>query len=434
MKYQEAYEYLQRISYSGIKPGLERLNQLLFSLGNPQEKCRFIHIAGTNGKGSTTHMIANILRNAGFVVGLYQSPYLQNHRENIQINGKWIEEADFAVEMAKIKRKIEKMEADDQELPTAFEVETALAFSYFKEKACDIVCLETGMGGRLDATNVIRQPLVTVITQIDRDHMNFLGEELIQIAEEKAGIIKGGQVVLYPLQQEETEAVIRKKCEENGAVLYQPSLTLLNYEETDWKYEFFVYNHLKFRKAMLGKFQIYNALTAYQAIQCLRKEGYDISDAAIQAGIEQTALIGRMEVIAEKPLILLDGGHNPAGARAAENILADLKRQNKRIFIIMGVLKDKEYGAMLASLAPYAEGLFAVPVNSERTLAPEELAERAKMYADEVTSCASSKEALDLVMKRMNIKDVLMICGSLYLAGEIRPLVQNIVLAGWKKS
>lgn len=425
MTFEETLQYIESLSVFGMKLGLERLSILLKKMGDPQKKLRFIHVAGTNGKGSTAAMVANILRYAGYKTGLYISPYVINIRERMQVDNRLISEQELA-ECATYVRGIAAEMQAEEESPTQFELETAIAFEWFYRSGCELVCLEVGLGGRFDATNIIDQPLVQVITAIGLDHTAVLGDTIEKIAFEKAGIIKGGVTVLYPIQEEGVRTVIRRKCEETHCNLIIPSLKKLTILDDDWLHMEFSYDGLVLKTSLPGRFQVYNSITAVEAVRQLVKLGYAISEKNIVYGIEHTVFPARMEVLLQKPLVLLDGAHNPSGARALAETLAQLK--GRPITMMIGMLADKDCDETLRVLAPYASRIITVTPPNPRALPAKDLAKKAAPYCRVVQDAEDAVETVRLTLDTMQGEEALVICGSLYLASELRPaLIEKII-------
>lgn len=420
MNYEEAMRYVNGLSRFGMNLGLSRMTALLEKLGNPQNQLRFIHIAGTNGKGSTSTMLSNMLIHSGYCTGLFISPYVLCFRERMQVNGEMISEEEFS-ECASLVCQHADEVAAEFESPTQFELETAIAFVWYQKKRCDLVCLEVGLGGRFDATNVIPCSLLQVITSIGLDHTAILGDHLAQIAFEKAGIIKGGTTVLYPLQDPEVVSVIEKKCREVGGALCLPDLNQLHILRDDWLEGEFCYDGITYRKSLPGTVQIYNCITAIEAAKQLRKQGLSLKDVDIRYGIERTKIPARMELLSRSPLVILDGSHNPDGARALESTLKELS--TRPITLLMGVLDDKDYTQILKTLAPYAKHLIAVTPDSPRALSAKEFAQQAKKYCSQVSYFEDVAEAIHATVAELPADEVLVICGSLYLASAARPLL-----------
>lgn len=375
MTYEEAVDFLNEPKYSQTRPGLGPVTELLRRLGDPQDQLKYVHIAGTNGKGSTAAMADSVLRQAGYKTGLYTSPYLERFTERIRVDGLEIGRDDLSRITQRVKDTVDEMAADGQTAPTIFEMVTAVAFLYFAEQKCDIVVLEVGMGGRLDATNVIKDPEVCAICAIDYDHMQFLGNTLEEIAHEKAGIIKPGSYVVSHPQEPEVQQVLLDQCvkmgahlrmvEDGDAVVVRSDIGGQNYKLRDGR---------QHRIGMLGSYQIRNALVVEAAVDALRKRGWKISEDDLARGLRNARWGGRFELVSHKPFILIDGAHNPNGARALREGLEALFPGRKFTFIA-GVLADKDFDSVFRIIGPIAERFVTVEPVSERALPAAKLAE-----------------------------------------------------------
>ncbi len=319
-----AIEYITTLKGGSINPGLERIADLLETMGNPEKDLRFIHLAGTNGKGSTLAFLYSVLTEAGYRVGRYTSPAVFNYRERFTVGKRMISEKDFVKGTEIVRAAAEEMAEKGKDTPSAFEAETALAFWYFKEKACDIVLLETGMGGRLDATNVIPAPMAAVIASVSYDHMNFLGDTLEKIAGEKAGIIKPGSAVVSAKQHEEAGSVIKKAAEQAKTEYYEVDEGAIKDRKVakGALYQLFDYkDYKKIKIGLVGKYQLKNAALAIEAAQALRDKGLKITDSALLKGLENAVWPGRFQKVSDKPCVIVDGAHNEEAAeRLAESI------------------------------------------------------------------------------------------------------------------
>ncbi|MBR4859292.1 MAG: bifunctional folylpolyglutamate synthase/dihydrofolate synthase [Clostridia bacterium] len=424
MNCNEAIEYIHSLEKFGIKPGMERIRALCAELGNPQEKLKIIHVAGTNGKGSTSTIISNILRQSGYNTGLFISPYVTDFRERIQYNGNMIEKNELAECVETVKEAIDKLALQDIQ-PTEFEAVTAAAFLYFKKKNCDFVVLEVGLGGRLDSTNVVVAPYVSVITSISFDHTAILGDTIEKIAAEKCGIIKfGAETVAYPFQDEKAMAVIRETCKNKLNELRVPDLSKLTVKEERLEGTYAVYDGLEFLLPLAGEHMIYNACTAVEAVRSLSRLAIEISDDAIITGIEKSVMPARTELIKKKPVIILDGGHNEGCANA---LCTFIKKHltGKRIIMLSSMMADKDYDSYLKTVAPLAQTFIAARADVPRALSSDELCESAKAYCDNCYSVADPVKAVAAARNIMQTDDVLIVCGSFYLAGEIRDCLLN---------
>lgn len=424
MQYDEIIKRIDSLGKFGIHLGLGRIQKLLFNMGNPQDKLRFVHIAGTNGKGSTTTMIANILKQSGYRTGLFISPHVLCFEESMQINNVAITQeeltgcAEFVFEQF-------DHSAVDGEYPTQFEVVTAIALEWFYRRGCDIVCLEVGLGGRYDSTNVISAPLVQVITSIGIDHAAILGDTIAKIAYEKAGIIKGGTTVLYPLQEEDAVSEIQKQCELANSMLVMPDISQLTVTDEGFEANTFTYKGVAYQKGLRGGFQVYNAVTAITAAQELIKQGFEITETSIQDGVRAAFIPARMEVLSQNPLIVLDGAHNPDGGKVLAQSLAKLSP--KKLTVLMGVLADKEYDAFLRIIQPYVFRFVAVTPHNPRALHAKDLCERARAMGMNAQYSGDIQDGVKTALRETDQNGALVICGSLYLAADVRKIVLEIL-------
>lgn len=420
MTYEESLAFIHSHKRFSGASTMAHITELLNRMGNPQNKLKFVHIAGTNGKGSTTTMTANILRHAGYKTGLYISPFVLCFRERMQINGVMISERELAEITAEVKQHCDAMAKNGSE-PIEFELVTAIALQWFARQGCDIVCFEVGLGGRFDATNVIAPPLVQVITSISLDHTAILGDTIEQIAFEKCGIIKGGVTVCYPVQELSALSVIMEQCAIKGSTLVQPnanSIEVLNHTLFD---TVFCYRGLELHPSLAGEHQIYNAVTVVETCIQLRLQGFGIKDSDIVYGIGNTHFPARMEVLSRKPLIVLDGAHNPSGTQALERALQQLSTH--KITVIMGMLADKDWKDSSARIARHAAKFIAVTPPSPRALSAEQLALVVKQHCADVQSCNNIPQATALAVENLGEQDALVVCGSLFLAAEVRPIL-----------
>ncbi len=405
-----AEKYIHSLLKFGIKPGLQRVRELCKGLGNPQDELRFIHIAGTNGKGSVSTQMANILASAGYKTGLFISPYILDFRERIQINSEWISKDDLEACTLKVKAVADKM----AEQPTEFEVITAIAFLYFKEQKCDFVVLETGLGGRFDSTNIIRKPECSIITSISLDHIAVLGDTLEKIAFEKCGIIKeNGMTVSYPLQADSVKEIIENSAKEKNNSLFIPQKPSVINESIDGTT--INYKGIVFEIPMIGEHQVQNTVTSIEAaIQLGVKIEHIIN------GIKKTKLPARIEIVSKEPLIIIDGGHNDAGAKALSYALKKFVKQE--LIAVMGMMSDKECEKLIFEIAPLCKTVIATEVpNNPRSLKSDELKEILSQYT-ETLAIKNPKEAY-LKAKELASDKALLVCGSLYLASEIKKFI-----------
>ena len=414
MNYEEARVYLEQASKYGSVLGLESMKGLLDKLDNPQDQLRFIHIAGTNGKGSVLAYLSTILQKAGYRIGRYISPTLFSYRERIQVNGQRIEKDALARHITVIARAVEEIKRRQEPIPTVFEIETALAFLYFKEKKCDIAVVETGLGGALDATNVIKTTLLEVIAPIGLDHMDVLGKTLGEIAAQKAGIIKEGTRVVTAAQEPEAREVLERVCREKNCRLRQVEPQKLKDIHYGWDQQSFSYKQWEnVQISLAGKFQIQNAALALEAAEQLREESFDLPDTAVYEGMRETCWRGRFTVVSREPVVILDGAHNPQAARALKNSLEQYF-SGKKLYYVFGVFRDKDYKKIIELTAPAAEHIITVETpDNPRALPAEELREEVKRLNPAVESADSVESAVEKSLKLMNPEDVLVIFGSL---------------------
>lgn len=419
MNYTEAMEYIELLNKSGIVPGLGRVRELCRRLGNPQEELSIIHIAGTNGKGSTLAFLSTILKAAGYKVGRYISPTIFEYRERIQVNEKMISQKAFCEGVELIKEIAEQMEAEGIGRPSSFEAETALAFWYFREKKCQLVVLETGLGGLEDATNIITKPLVSVLASISMDHMNFLGDSLEKIAGQKAGIIKEKCPVVALSGKPEVMKVIEKQASAMGSSLYIADPSLAVKVSHKIPYQTFDYEGFKRLKiSLLGSYQIDNAILALKTIEVLNEQGFKVSEEKIRQGLEETIWPGRFMLLDKKPFIFADGAHNQdAAIRLMETV--EYYFTNKRIIYIMGMLRDKEYEKVVDITCRRADLIFTVQTpGNPRSLSAYDLAKSVSQVNSRVTSMDSVSEALEAAKMVAGPEDVILAFGSLSFLGE----------------
>lgn len=403
MNYNETLEYIHSLGMFSHPAGLERINRLLNALDNPQDKFPAIHIAGTNGKGSISVMVASALQKEGYRVGLFTSPYIVNFRERITVNGEYIPEDDLC-------RLAEKVRATNIAV-TEFEFITAVGFLYFAEMNCDIVVAETGLGGRLDATNTLNNVALSVIAKIGLDHTAILGNTIEEIAREKCGIIKNNKVVTVGSQPENALRVIKEFAPD--VIIPETPKTL----STDISGNTFIYKGEKFSTSLLGEFQIENAAAA---IEVLQNCGFKISLDSIKWGIKNAFIPARIEIISKTPLIILDGAHNPDGAKVLSRFM---EAYSGKITALIGVMKDKDYKEVLFHTLKHCKSVVCVTPNSlPRALKGAELMKEAKEYCSDVICANTILEGLEMAKVKTG-NDPIFIFGSLYLASNIRNLI-----------
>ena len=425
MNYIEATKYMNEARKKGSILGLENMKNLMDKLDNVQDKMKVLHIAGTNGKGSTSAYLSGILMEAGYKVGIYTSPAVFDYLEIFKINNEMISEEEYADILQEIKIKIDEMAAEGMETPTAFEIETGLAFLYFYKNNCDFAVIETGMGGSTDATNIVKKPLLSIITPVSMDHMEFLGNTLTEIAHKKAGIIKEGCRVVSACQNEEVAYVIKEEAEKKNSSLFVAgdAKGVLGKDYTDICYKGTDNNEYYVTTSMLGSFQIQNVATAIEAAISLREAGVKISNEDIRQGIKKTVWHGRFEKIGESPDIYFDGGHNPGAAVNIRNTV-EIYFTNRKIIYIIGVLADKDYDKVLEITAPLATEIITVtPPDNVRALDGKILMEAVKEYNENVTYADSLQEAVRRGKEAAGEEGVVIIFGSLSYLGRIKRIV-----------
>ena len=422
MTYNEAVQKINSLLTFGIKPGLERISELLERTGSPEKKLRFVHAAGTNGKGSTCALVSFALSCAGYKTGLLISPYVLEFRERFMINGEMIPEKTLSGLVEKLFPITEDMRAEGK-IITEFEFVFAIAVHWYAMEKCDVVVLETGLGGRFDATNVIDTPLVNIITSVSLDHTKILGETYAEIAAEKCGILKpGGVCVAYARQQPEAMEVIRHKAAEKNNRLVIADADKAEIISSDIRGTEFIYNGMKLKIRLIGDHQVRNAVTALEALFALRDRGLSIPDEAINKGFAGTAFPARLELLSEKPLILLDGAHNPDGAAALSDAVKKYLDGKRRIGLV-GMLADKDVGSALSCLAPLFDMIFTTEPSNPRKMSSSELREVISPYCGNVTACDSNMAAYKKALAELDDKSALVIFGSLYLASDMRKIV-----------
>ena len=420
MTYDEALSYI----WGTPSPSNDRiviLERLLSELGNPHKGMKYVHIAGTNGKGSTANFISSILRCAGFKTGLYTSPHLSRINERIAINGEMISDHEFAAITAQAASAVGRLESDGYPRPTIFGLITAIGYLYFKHKQCDIVILEAGMGGRLDATNIIEAAEVSVITNIGLDHTEYLGDTPERIAAEKAGIIKkDGTVVLYR-QSEEVMSVIKDACRKSGASLLIADGSAANIKSLSPDGAVFDFcGYMDLSISLAGRYQIDNAAAAITAVEVLRQKGYAIDEFCIRQGLKTAFWPGRFELIRKEPTVIVDGTHNPQGAGALAESL-ELLYNGKTIIFVLGTLDDKDYKGSIACTLPLAKCFYTVAPDSDRALNANLLAEEiGRQSSIPVKAFPAIPAALDEIMAHASKEDIICIFGSLYQVCEVR--------------
>lgn len=412
MNYTEAMEYLAEAGKRGWILGLDTIRNLLKYLGGPQRQLKFVHVAGTNGKGSTTAMIASIACAAGFAVGRYTSPAVFCDREKYAVNGEWISEAEYAACMDEIVAAVSRMADDGLALPTSFEIETALALLHFARRGCDLVVLETGMGGDTDATNVVENTLVCVLTAIGMDHTKFLGGTLAEIAAKKAGIIKRGCTVVLEQQSDDVLCVVTDACGHMDAPLTVTQPDAIEVLRSDAAGQRFRYRDIEVEIPLTGRFQLDNAAAAIDSAMQLRGKGFHIPDKAIIAGLKDVSWPGRLQQVHAAPDIFIDGAHNPnAAGRLAEAI--PLLWPDRELICIMGVLADKDFTEVAQLVCGRASKVFTVTPDNPRALNAEALAKAVRPICPHVKAAESVQAALDAAIASAGENAVILAFGSL---------------------
>ena len=431
MKYEEAMKYITEVGNFGSNYGLERTYKLLEYLDNPEKDLKLIHIAGTNGKGSTTSMITEILIGAGYKVGMYTSPFIEEFEERIQINRNNIPKESLAILMDEIKVAVDKVIEAGYNHPTEFEIITVLMLLYFKKENIDFGVIEVGLGGTLDSTNVIT-PILQVITSISFDHTNLLGNTLEEIAGEKAGIIKKEiPTVIYP-QQEEALKVIKNKCLEMGSDLYIANNENLKFENVvnrDKPYQLLKYNNeIDILLPLLGEHQIINLSVAMKAIEVLNNRNItDISVGSIVKSIKNVTWKGRLEVLSNNPYVVIDGAHNIQGIETlSRNIKKYFKYNN--LYLILGILADKDVDEMVKVITPMAKKVYAVTPNSIRAELAEDLKNEIIKYNENCQAYDDYKEAYLSALNNADENDLVLASGSLYMIGDMRRIINKTII------
>lgn len=420
MTYTEAINYIHSVTWKGSRPGLSRITELCKSLGDPQDSLSFVHVAGTNGKGSFCSMLASVLADAGYTVGLFTSPFIKEFNERFRVNGENITDEELAEVTEAVKPHADKME----DSPTEFELITAIAFEYFKRKRCDIVVLEVGMGGRLDSTNIIKTPVLSVITEISLDHTAFLGTTVEAIAKEKSGIIKDGVPVIFTGTDENAAKIVADEAEKRSSPYFRTDYSSLSVTKSDVYGNVFDYKGEKnYKIALAGEYQPRNAAAVISAVDVLRKSGKNIPGSALRSGLEKTKWNARFELLSDNPVIVYDGGHNPDGVKVTFKS-AELCFTEKPI-LLSGIMADKDYTETARIASAYAFCVYTVRPDVPRAL-------DAQSYADVYTSfgicayaCDSIEEGVFVAVARSKTEHrPLLIFGSLYMYADIGKAVR----------
>lgn len=423
MNYEEAIEYIHSVSWKGSRPGLSRITELMKMLGDPQDDIKTIHVAGTNGKGSFCAMLDCVLRKSGYKTGLFVSPYIEFFEERIQYNGDMISKDDLCKTVERVKEAASQM----SDVPTEFEILTAIGFCYFKEKNVDVAIIECGMGGRLDSTNIIKKPILSVITGIALDHTAFLGDTEEKIAQEKAGIIKENVPVLYGGKDGEAEAVIREKANELGSEYVKKSFKGITKVRTGRGGCKFTYKNKKnVRLKLIGAYQPENASNVIEAVEILKTKGFNISHKALKDGLYNTVWKGRFERLNDTPEVYFDGGHNEEGVKAAVRSVKSCFGK-KKINIISGVLADKDYMTMASELKSVAKKVYTVTPDNIRALKAEDYADTFKSLGTEACACEDFFDAVEKAMTESASSGTPILCvGSLYSYPDFKKALTQV--------
>lgn len=421
MTYSQAMQKINSLLKFGSRPGLERIGTLLDKMGRPQDKTKFVHVAGTNGKGSVCTILSGVLQAAGYKTGLFISPFIIDFRERIQINGEMIPEQALCKITEDIMPLVEEMAAQD-EIITEFELVMAIAFEWYARCRCDVVVLETGLGGLLDCTNVITTPLASVITSISLDHTAVLGNTLEEIAFQKAGIIKPkGKTVFYP-QQEQVNRVILQAVNDRDNTFYSADRYVPELVSSSVKGIHLRFQEQELSLPLIGAHQVKNAAAALAAIAALRDGGVVVPDKAVTQGFSNAFIPARLELMNENPLVLLDGAHNPGGMKALSGAVKTYCK-GKNTVCIIGMLRDKDSVTSLS----YIKGLFSIIIalspDNPRAMSAEEFAQEARAYFDMVIPMHNKEHAVKRAFELAGEDGAVVVCGSLYLAAELRPIL-----------
>lgn len=426
MNMSEALKELEDLTKFGINLGLARIKALLKMFDDPQENLRIVHIAGTNGKGSTGAVLSAVLQKAGCRVGIFTSPHLISYTERIAIDKNPIDEQDFTGLLAELKSKFRKVKAITGENPTEFEVLTAMAFLYFYRKKVDVVILEVGMGGDIDSTNIITNPLLSIITNVSIDHTDYLGKSLAEIAEKKSGIIKENGRAITASTDKDVLQVLQTKAQENNAVLFEV------YKEFTWELhketiEGQIFS-VKSRRQdygrlflpLLGKHQLVNAATALLALEIIAHQGFNIGIDQIKAGLAEVKWPGRLEIVKKKPLVIIDGAHNPAGMEVLSFWLKKNRPNYASIILVIGMLADKDRSESVRCIDGLVDKVIITRPPSTRSGPWETLKDYFIQAKENLTLVESPAAAFDMAVKAAGPEDLVLVTGSLYLIGEAR--------------
>ena len=422
MNYNEALKFIHSVNNYFCKPGLKRIKALCEYLGNPQDALQFVHVAGTNGKGSFCSMLTSILKNASYKVGTYTSPYILEFNERIRLNGENIANDDLA-ELCDI---IKPFCDSTTDKPTEFEIITALGFEYFRRQKCDIVVLECGLGGRYDATNLIDTPVLSVITGVDFDHQNFLGDTIEQIASEKAGIIKKDVPCIWCGDNVIAENIIKDTAKSMGSTLLSPNhqlIDILNSNLSGTNFNYKDYKNLFI--PLLGTYQPLNAANAVTAAECLKGLGYNITEQNIYDGLKDTVWHARFEMLQNNPPVIFDGAHNPQGVTAAVKSVMQYFGNNK-VNVLTGVMKDKDYLFIAKEIGKIADNVFCITPDNPRALEARDYAEVFRQNGVTATASENMNDGIvSAITQSKNNNQPLVILGSLYMYGDVYKIIND---------
>ena len=430
MDYQKALQVIGELTRFGINLGLERISALLNRFDNPQDKLAVIHIGGTNGKGSVAAILSAVLQEAGWRVGTYTSPHLQSYTERIVIDGIPIREEEFAVLLAELMPHFEQVRAETGENPTEFEVLTALAFIYFFRQKADLVVLEVGLGGDIDSTNVVKKPLLSIITNVSVEHTDYLGKRIEEIAAKKGGIIKPRRPVITAAADQAALRILKQKARQEKAPFYEVGREISwQLAEETWQGQTFCartrrheYNGLFL--PLLGEHQLVNAATALLALEVLAGTGWAVSDRQIEKGLAQVKWPGRLERVSDRPAVILDGAHNPAGIQTLAHWLQRKKKEVDRVILVIGMLADKDRQKSARMLEPLVDKVYITRPPSVRAGNWRELAGCFNKVAQDIMMIEELSPALQAALAEAGPRDLVVVTGSLYLVGEARRLLK----------
>ncbi len=420
MNYEDAVGFYHSLLRFGVNPGLERTLALCEELGSPQKKLKCIHVAGTNGKGSTCTFIAGVLQKAGYKTGLYTSPYVIEFRERIRLDGEFISKDDLVSVTERVKCALQK-ENSQGIYPTEFEAITAAAFLYYTEKRCDVVVLETGLGGRFDATNIIENPLAEIITSVSLDHTKVLGDTIEKIAWEKAGIIKPRSAVITSVNQHpDALRVISDTAKEmNARLILADDKKMFSDKRVTLFGTDVSYNGQDIHISIPGVCQPENLSLCLECFTLLKEKGYNITDDDISNGISSAFIPARTEILSRNPLVILDGSHNDSSTKALAELLKKTLH-GKRILAVMGMMADKDIKTALDNLMPCFDEVIAVTPTNPRAMTAEDFSELVVEYQKTVMCVPMPTDGINSALNKLNNFDALVICGSLYLASDVR--------------